>query len=62
MDIGDVVLVNGYRDLACLYEARSFICERVVIMNRCKSGLIQVHLETDSKQIISLPKYNLTEL
>ena len=51
--------VNGSGDLYCLAESRPFIDQPCIIVKRCKSGLIQVSLESDPKQQYSAPQRNI---
>lgn len=60
MKTGEQCIVNGRGDLAMIYEARPFIRQACTIIKICKSGLIQVSLNSNPELTRSFPKFNIT--
>lgn len=51
--------VNRSRDLFCMHESRAFIGAKCNFIKITKSGLYHICLDSDKKNTISLPKYNI---
>jgi hypothetical protein len=52
--------VNNARDLYFEADVRFLIGKPCVVVKRCKSGLIQVHVEGYPKRVESVPPYNIS--
>ena len=60
MNLGLKCTVNGARDLRMCGEAKPFIGQPCLFVKICKSGLYQVVLEKDQKQVLTVPGFNVT--
>ena len=56
---GILCTVNGNGDLGMIHQAKPFIHKSCIIVKKCRSGLIQVALESDPRQMYSVPESNI---
>ena len=59
MKPGDIVYINGKKDLFFDRDSREFIGRACVFIKKTKAGLYQVHLQDDKNKIKAFPFINV---
>lgn len=62
LNTGDVLILNGFRDLGIDPDISPHIGNECVVIKTCKSGLVQIKMRYNEKVVFSVPKHNLTPI